>query len=330
MKKLNNKISQLLLVAVLAVPSFLATQAAAQDSELQLLHVQGNVYMLSGASANITIQIGDQGIVFVDSPEEEDVPAMMALIREHTNFPVLYVINTHLDEDHISGNSILSRQGDRINSNIVSFGPPGAPQATAIAGGAGGVSLLGHENVLNRFYLTEHDIEQLELTSTYYTDSKDIYLNGEGVFIYHVANAHTDGDSIVYFRRSDVISAGDIFTPGRYPEIDVERGGSVQGLIEGLNYLLELIVPGPEEQGGTYVIPGHGRISDEIDVVEFRNMVYIVMERIEALIEDGANLSEVIAARPTLDYDTEYGGYRGGPTSEEFITAIYTSLTEED
>jgi len=326
MNKLLNTIKQLSLITLIAASGTLV----AQEPDLQLLHVQGNVYMLSGAEVNTTVQVGDQGIAFVDPPDENSIPMMMDLIREHSNFPVLYVINTHLDETHISGNSILSKMGSSANANIASFGPPNANQATAIAGSASGVTLLAHENVLNRFYLTEHDIEQLELTSTYYTNSKDTYLNGEGVVIYHMPNAHTDGDSIVYFRRSDVISTGDIYTQGQYPEIDVERGGSVKGSVDALNFIIELIVPGPDAEAGTYVIPGHGRIGDEIDVVEFRNMLYIVMQRIEANIDDGMNLQQIIAARPTLDYDTEYGGHRGGPSSEEFITAIYTSLTAED
>lgn len=326
MKKLLNTFKQLLLATVLSATASLM----AQENNLQLLHVQGNVYMLSGTDVNISVQIGDQGIVFVDSPDQATIPAMMELIREHTNFPVLYVINTHLDEDHISGNSTLGTMGFRGNANIASFGPPGGPQATAIAGAASGVSIVAHENVLNRFYLTEHDIEQLDLTTTYFTDRKDTYLNGEGIVIYHMPNAHTDGDSIVYFRRSDVISTGDIFVPGQYPEIDTERGGSVQGLVSALNFLIELIVPGPDAEAGTYVVPGHGRIGDEIDVVEYRNMVYIIMQRVEAGIEEGMSLRQIIADRPTLDYDTQYGGHRGGPSSEEFITAIYSSLTAED
>ena len=325
MNKLLQASKYILLITLLSGSSSLLPQS----EELQLLHVQGNVYMLSGAEVNVTIQIGDEGIVFVDSPDEETIPAMINLIQEHTRLPVLYVVNTHLDEAHISGNATLSRMGDRLNANLASFGPPGGPQATAIAGSTSGVTLLAHENVLNRFYLTDHNIERLDLTSTYFMDSKDFYHNGEGIVVYHMPNAHTDGDSIVYFRRSDVISTGDIYTPGLYPDIDTERGGSVQGLIEALNFLIELIVPGPMAEAGTYVIPGHGRIGDEIDVVEYRNMVYIVMQRIEALIDDGMNLSQIISSRPTLDFDTEYGGHRGGPSSEEFITAIHTSLTTE-
>ncbi len=302
---------------------FLASSLSAQDNDLLLLHVQGNVYMLSGADVNVTVQIGNDGVVFVDSPTDETIPGMMELIREHSGLPVIYVINTHLDEDHISGNAMLASMGAGGRRR-------GGDPVTVIAGAGGGATLLGHENVLNRFYLTDHDIPRLDLTTTYFTESKDTYLNGEGIVVYHMPNAHTDGDSIVYFRRSDVISTGDIYVPRQYPDIDVERGGNVKGLVDALNFVIELIIPGPDAEGGTYVIPGHGRISDEIDVVEYRNMVYIVMQRIEALIEEGNNLQEIIAMRPTRDYDTEYGGVRGGPSSEEFITAIYNSLTTQN
>ena len=318
---MNHLIKRILFTALLVLPT---GSLLAQEAGLQLLHVQGQVYMLSGADVNVTVQLGPQGVVFVDSPDEETIPAMMELIRQHSNLPVLYVVNTALDEARISGNAMLTRMGDQAGAGV--FGGGRAAPVTAIAGSGSGVTVLAHENVLNRFYLTDHDIERLDLTSTYFTGSKDISLNGEPVVVYHVPNAHTDGDSIVYFRRSDVISTGDIFTPGRYPAIDVERGGSVQGLVQALNFLIELIVPGPMAEAGTYVIPGRGRIGDEIDVVEYRNMVYIVMQRIEALIADGMSLRDIIAARPTLDYDTQYGGRRGGPSNEEFITAIYNSL----
>ena len=162
MKTLINTFKQLVLFTLL----FATNQfVIAQDSKLQLLHVQGNVYMLSGAAVNVTVQIGDQGIVFVDSPNEDTIPEMINLIQEHSNFPVLYVINTHLDEDHISGNAILSRMGTTVNANIATFGPVTAGgQATAIAGSPGGVTLLAHENVLNRFYLTFSQYEILIYT----------------------------------------------------------------------------------------------------------------------------------------------------------------------
>jgi glyoxylase-like metal-dependent hydrolase (beta-lactamase superfamily II) len=138
--------------------------------------------------------------------------------------------------------------------------------------------------------------------------------------------AHTDGDSIVFFRRSDVISAGDIFTPETYPVIDLARGGSVQGVIDALNRIIELTVPAKYQEGGTYVIPGHGRLCEEADVVEYRDMVTIIRDRIQDLIRKGKTLEQVRAARPTLDYDTQYGGGATGSGAARFVEAVYRSL----
>lgn len=295
-----------------------------EDDSLRLLHVKDQVYMLYGADVNVTVQIGDDSLVFVDSPRPEVIPAMMLMVREISDRPAHYLISTHLDAEHVAGNEIISTMGDRTGIGV--FRPD---DSVAVGGATGGVTILGHENLLNRFYLTEHDVPSLTITNTYYTRSKDFYENDEAIIVYHMPNAHTDGDSIVYFRDSDVISTGDIFTPGLYPEIDLERGGSINGLIDALNFILEVMVPGPFAEGGTYVVPGHGRIGDEIDVVEYRNMVYIVTNRVKDLIGKGASLQEVLASDPTFDYDTEYGGRRGGPTNTQFVTAIYESLQQE-
>ncbi len=125
--------------------------------------------------------------------------------------------------------------------------------------------------------------------------------------LYHTPAAHTDGDSLVLFRGSDVVSVGDLFTPDAYPVIDLANGGSVQGLIAGLNRILEIAVPRTYQEGGTYVIPGHGRLCDEAEVIEYRDMVTIVRDRVQDLIDKGMALEQVKTARPTRDYDTEYG-----------------------
>ena len=142
--------------------------------------------------------------------------------------------------------------------------------------------------------------------------------------IYHAPAAHTDGDSLVHFRGSDVVAVGDVFSPDRYPSIDRATGGSVQGLIAALNRVLELTVPARFQEGGTYVIPGHGRLSDEADVVEYRDMVTIIRDRVQDLIDKGLTWDQVKAARPSRDYDPEYDS---GPSPEAFVEAIYQSLT---
>ncbi|PCJ42651.1 MAG: hypothetical protein COA71_03860 [SAR86 cluster bacterium] len=293
------------------------------DQALDLFHVKGQVYVLTGADVNVTIQIGDEAIVFVDTPAPEHIDEMMSLIREISNSPVRQVITTALDPLHLAGNDAMESLGFR------GFGGRGAGVDVAIGGNTSGVTLLGHENVLNRFYLTDSDVESLTLTTTYFTPTFDFYMNGEGIAIYHAPNAHTDGDSIIFFRSSDVISLGDLLVQGQYPDIDIESGGSVNGFIEALNFTLELVIPGPNAEGGTYVVPGHGRIGDEIDVVEYRNMLVIVRDRIQYRMGQGMNVNQIIASGPVVDYDTEYGGSRGGPSTAEFITSIYQSLLEE-
>jgi glyoxylase-like metal-dependent hydrolase (beta-lactamase superfamily II) len=163
-------------------------------------------------------------------------------------------------------------------------------------------------------------------TESFINDEKELYFNGEAVRIYHPKPGHTDGDSIVYFRKSDVIAAGDLFTSDTYPVIDAKLGGSLQGVIEGLNMILDIAVPAHHEEGGTMVIPGHGRLCDEADVVEYRDMVVIVKDRVQAMIKKGMTLEQVKAARPTLDYDPLYGSLSGAWTTDMFVEAVYRSL----
>jgi cyclase len=164
-------------------------------------------------------------------------------------------------------------------------------------------------------------------TDTYFPEEKDIYFNGEAVMLYHEPNAHTDGDSIVFFRKSDVVVAGDTFVTTSYPFIDQANGGSIQGEINALNRLLDIMVPGRVQEGGTFVIPGHGRICDEADVVEYRDMVTIVRDRIQDMVTRGMTLAQVKAARPTLDYDRHYGADTGLVTTAGFIEQVFKDLS---
>jgi glyoxylase-like metal-dependent hydrolase (beta-lactamase superfamily II) len=267
--------------------------------------------MLVGAGGNTTLQVGSEGVLLVDTQFAPLAPKLMAEIRKLSPGPLRYIINTHVHPDHVGGNAAIAQ---------LAGADPALP-----------LKIIAHENVLNRLTETvpgqpRFPEEGLPIDE-YATPTKNLHFNGEAVIIYHEPNAHTDGDSVVLFRGSDVISTGDIFTPGGYPFIDVARGGSVQGEILALNHILQLAVPAKTQEGGTYVIPGHGRICDDADVVEFRDMVVIVRDRVRDMIQKGKTLDEVKAAKLTRDYDTEYVSANSFVTADRFVEAVYNSLS---
>ena len=301
------------LLRALALIAVVTTLAPAQprnfdNTQEHLLPVQGNTYMLAGAGGNTTLQVGKDGVLVVDTQYAEVAPKILSEIRKLSDKPIVWMVNTHIDEDHSGGNAALAKLGR---------GPGPRPR------------IIAHENVLNR--MTQRVPNQPPVpdealpNDEYGTPQKDLFFNGEAVVIYHMPRAHTDGDSIVFFRRSDVLSVGDIFTPDRWPVIDLARGGSVQGTLDALNYILTLTVPERYQDGGTLVVPGHGRISNEADVVEYRNMLTIVRDRVQDLLNKGMTLEQVKAARPARDYETEYSE-RGLWTKDRFVEAVYRSL----
>jgi glyoxylase-like metal-dependent hydrolase (beta-lactamase superfamily II) len=163
-------------------------------------------------------------------------------------------------------------------------------------------------------------------SDTFFGDQHDFFFNDEAVEILHQPSAHADGDSIVFFRRSDVIMAGDVYSTTSYPVFDRSQGGSINGVIAALNRIIRLAVPMHTQEGGTMIVPGHGRLSDEMDLVEYRNMVTIVRDRVEALIKEGKTLAQVQAAQPTLDYDARYGVASGPASPDAFVAAVYESV----
>jgi glyoxylase-like metal-dependent hydrolase (beta-lactamase superfamily II) len=287
--------------------------------QIQTVHVQGNVHMLVGAGANIIVQAGDEGVLVIDTgsgPRGDDV---LAAIRRISSKPIRIVINTHVHADHSGGNEMLAAAGRSLGGNAP--GNSGLPLDTA--------RVLAHENVLKRMSAPSGEPSPRPFsawpTETFFGADKELFFNDEAIQLIHQPG-HTDGDILVFFRRSDVVVSGDLFTTLTYPVIDSQNGGSVQGLIDGLNRLLDITIPKDKEEGGTYVIPGHGRLADEADVVEFRDMVTIVRDRIQDLVAKGKTLAEVKAAKPTADYDGRYGATTGNWTTENFIEAVYREL----
>jgi cyclase len=281
--------------------------------QVRILPVQGNVYMLVGAGSNITVQIGNDGVLVVDAEFAPLSDKILAAIRTLSKGPIRYLINTTYDPDHTGGNEPIRKAGSTIAGGNVSGD---------IQDAAEGAQIIAHDNLLKR--MTSLPSGALP-TSTFLGDEKKLFFNGEGIEIDHLPAAHTDGDSIVFFRRSDVISAGDIFTTVSYPVIDVAAGGSIQGVVDGLNRLVDMIIPVYGQEGGTLVIPGHGRLSDFGDVLNCREMTIIIRDRVQDMIKKGMTLEQVKAARPTRDYDPLYGSVPGW-TADMFVEAVYKSL----
>ena len=283
-------------------------------AKLTMAPVQGNVHVLMGDGGNITVQTGKDGVMLVDTGFAPLAPKAMAEIRMLSDGPIRWIVNTHVHTDHTGGNAEMAKLGMTGES----IGPP---------------RIVAQSNVLNRMSAPPSGNqpkipEAAWPNDEYFLPSKDFFFNGEAVVVYHVPAAHTDGDSLVFFRRSDVLSTGDVFTPANYPIIDVARGGSVQGEIAALNRIIDITVPAKYQEGGTMVIPGHGRLCDEADVVEYRNMLTVIRDRFRDMIHKGMTLEQVKAAKPTLDYDTQYGATTGFWTTDMFVDAVYKSLSE--
>ena len=295
--------------AALAAGVGAGARLAAQAGEVATWHVQGNVHLIAGAGANIAVQGGDDGVLVVDTGASAAMAEkVVAAIQKLSNKPIRWIVNTTGDPDHTGGNERLSRAGRTVNGN---------PAA-----------IHSHLNVLNRMDKAGVP-ESFWPLNTFAEPSKDFSFNDEAVFMHHVPNAHTDGDILVYFPRSDVIVAGDVFMTTAYPVIDTKNGGTVEGSLAGLNRILDLAVPKRLQEGGTYIIPGHGRISDEADVVEYRDMLLIVRDRVRDMIKRGMTLDQVKASKVTLDYDPRYAAPSGPSTRANFIESLYQDLSRK-
>jgi len=290
------------------IAALLGAGFARGADDIEVIPVQPNFYMIAGAGVNLSVHIRPDGVFLVDTGAARMTERVLAEIRKLSRLPIRFIIDTSADADHVGGNETLAKTAE-------------------------GAVIIGTENVLTRMSAPTGKQAAFPLaawpTETFFQKQKPMYFNREGIQIMSHA-AHSDGDSVVFFRRSDVIVAGEIYDTTRFPVIDIEKGGGVQQEIEALNQIVELAIPSIPmmwQEGGTYVIPGHGWLADQADVVEYRDMVTIIRDVIADMIAKGMTLEQVQAANPTKGYRKQYGSDSGPWTTNMFVEAIYKSLT---
>ena len=292
----------------------------------ETLQIRPNVYVIFGAGGNVTAHVGEDGIVVVDSGSAAAAEKVLETVRRLSARPIRYVINTSADADHVGGNDTLSKAGQTILANA---GSSGVSEEVYTNGGA--ASVLAHENVVTRMSGQQPALPFALLpTKTYSGRTYPMYLNGDGIQVLHMPAAHSDGDSIVFFRRADVIVSGDILDTTRFPVIDLSRGGSIDGELDALNRIAEMTIPPFPlrwQEDRTYVIPGHGYVSDYSDLVDYRNVVTIVRDRVQDLVSRGRTLEEIKAADPAKGFRKRYGSDTGEWTTDRFVEAVYRSLS---
>ena len=340
--------------AVVAATSI--SDQSPRDGQVHILPVQGNIYMVVADGTNITVSMGADGVMLVNTGAPAMSEKVLAAISQlastavtppgpNTCFgancpgawgwaspymnsiisspapprPIRYIINTSAAPEHVGGNEKIAAAG---------FFPRGASFGSAVEGIGRHASIFAHENVQNRL---SNAPAAAQPTDTFFDEFQKLpeYFNGEAVILYRAPAANTDGDSFVYFRHSEVISAGNLLSSVSYPVIDVAAGGSLQGVIDGLNKILDLAVAEYRGQGGTWIVPGRGRLSDTADVASYRNMLTMIRDRVKDSIGKGMTLAQVKASRPTMDFDPRFGSTAGPWTTDMFVEAVYKSLQEK-
>lgn len=293
------------------------------DGQVHLLPVQGNISLLVGAGGNITVQAGDDGILLVDAGVASMSDKVLDAIQPLSKRPLAYIVNTDDREDHVGGNENVKKGGRPVpNANAAGQYRNGGERVV-------NAYIIAHQSILDGM-TAANTPEEAWPNDAYSASQKNLLFNNEAVLIFHQPST-IDGSSFVFFRRSDVISAGDIFDPMQYPFIDVKKGGSIQGVVQGLNRMKLLAVPADRrnsQQGGTLIIPGHGRLCTYADLAHYLEMVTILRDRIQYMIKNGMTLAQIKAAKPTRDYDPVYGSTTGNWTTDMFVEAAYQSLSK--
>ena len=301
---------------------YLDTQAALNainaNATLQFFPVSGNVYLLGDprGGTNVTVQIGDEGVLVVDSGSAEHAAETLEMVQRISTQPLRYLLNT-------TGLPAYTGANDRLGEAGLGYEGVGAR-------GLGRTTGISHENAM---IMMASNADPPNTGAGYpnlafFNMHQPIFFNGETIDIFHQPNANTNTEAIVVFRKSDVVSAGPLFLTTTYPEIYPEEGGTIDGVIEALNRILDITNTRKNQEGGTMVISGEGRITDEAGVAEYRDMLTIIRARIAHYMEQGMSLDEIRAARPTMDYDVRYAAEDGPAAPENFVEIIYDHLLQ--
>lgn len=297
--------------------------------QLVVIPVQGKISLIGGAGGNIAVQVSDEGTLLVDSGDPAATDNVLGELKKLETRPIRWIVNTSADRDHTGGNAKIAKTGtaNAIGGGAAANGGPGG--ATAFNGDRAGI--VAFQKTLNRMSAptgktASRDVDDWP-TDTFFTPRKNFWYGGEPIEMWNVADAHSDGDIMVFFRKSDVIVAGDILAGDRYPYIDAKSGGSIQGVLNGLNQIVATAVPEYNQQGGTRIIPGHGRVMNQSDVVEYRDMATIIRDRAALAIRQGKTLEQFKAMHPTLDYDGNYGSTSGPWTTDMFLDELWKELS---
>jgi glyoxylase-like metal-dependent hydrolase (beta-lactamase superfamily II) len=297
---------------------------APAPGEVEVLPVQGKVHVIIGAGSNITVHAGDDGVLMVDTGVSSMTPKVLAALKTISTRPLRYIVNTTEFDEYVGGNAAIADTGEIIPFRAPDYtaGPQGALDITR-------ASVISYYTLLHRVAGPAGKAPRIPEDgwpdNTYSIPQKRLYFNDEPVIITHIPS-NTDSNSVVLFRKSDVVSAGGLLDLTTYPVIDVAAGGSIQAIVDALNRLIDITVPASHAGGGTLVVPGHGRIADHAEVVYYRDMTTIIRDRVEDMVKKGMTLAQVKAARPSRDYDARYGKQTGPWTTDMFVEAVYQSL----
>jgi glyoxylase-like metal-dependent hydrolase (beta-lactamase superfamily II) len=296
--------------------AFAQSSAPAPAREpFEVVRVRPNMYMLASMSGNVIVELasgpGRDGVLLVNTGPMRLTRRIMAEIRKLSDQPIRFILNTSADESHVGGNADFAAL---------------SPSADAVRARDNAAAVFAQDNVLTRMSSPAGNVPAQGWPTITFDEMKAFPFNGESIVMFAEKNAHTDGDSIVHFRGSNVVATGDIFLTTGYPVIDLQRGGSIQGELKALNHIIDITVPEIMQEGGTLVIPGVGRLCDEADVTEYRDMLTILRDRVADLLKKGKTLAEVKQARLSRDYDGRYS--TPAWTGDMLIEAIYKSLSQ--